>query len=71
MRRSFRIYAERDCVIIENPAHPFIRAEVAYESQLPEIRNVSVRGRCKISEVKRTLKDMVSYLENHPEHSFV
>jgi hypothetical protein len=33
---------------------------------LPEIRNVSVKGRCKISEVKRTLKDMVDYLEKHP-----
>jgi hypothetical protein len=66
MRKSFRIYTERDCVIIENPAYPYIRAEVAVDNMLPEIRNVSVKGRCKISEVKRTLKDMVDYLEKHP-----
>jgi hypothetical protein len=67
MRQSFRIIAERDCVIIENPGYPFIRAEVAYDRQLPEIKRVSVSGRCKISEVKRTLKCMVNYLESHPK----
>lgn len=71
MSEAFKIYTERDSLIIENPSYPFIRAVVDYQKHFPEIREISVSGKCKISEVKRTLKRMVVFLENHQRTFFL
>lgn len=67
MKELFKIQKEGEILVIENPRYPHVRAELDSNRIYTGIRKVNVMGVCKISEIKKTLKEMEFFLENHKE----
>ena len=67
MNELFKIQKEGEVLVIENPCYPHVRAELDSNRVYTGIRKVNVLGVCKISEIKKTLKKMKFFLENHQE----